>query len=805
VWADHQAQIAHALMASLYGSAEMSDFPAPAATDPADQAGLSSSEAADRLAKFGPNAVAEQEVHLLKKIAQHFWAPVPWMLEATIALQLAIGQRLTALLVAALLILNVILGAIQQGRAEAALALLKRRLTLTSRAKRDGVWIDIPAAGLVPGDVVQICLGDVVSADLLLLGGSVLVDQSMLTGESLPVVAAAGKKTYAGALVRRGEAVGKVIATGAHTYYGRTAELVSVAYVESAEQKAVFGVVRNLTGVNFAIVVGIVAYALAHRIDLEQITLLVLTAMLSAVPVALSATFTLAAALGARTLAQKDVLLTRLSALHEAATIDVLCCDKTGTLTKNELNVTAVRALKPGCEERDVLGFAALASSSSGEDLIDAAVRKRYAEIPASQHAPQIAATFKPFDPDLKMAEATATVDGREVRIIKGAPSTVAGFAAIDAKAGAELDTLDRAGYRTLAVAFGPAGSLELIGFVAFGDPPRSDSAELLAQLKTLGVRPVMVTGDAAATATTVARGIGLNGPICPAGSIPESADPADFAVYAGVFPEQKFQLVRALQRKGHAVGMCGDGANDAPALRQAQLGIAVSTATDVAKAAAGVVLTEPGLAGIVACINEGRSAFQRVVTYTLMILVNKCVTLAILGCGLIITGHAVLTPVLQSLAMLTNDFVTMARAADRAQPSPYPNAWRVHNLTLAAAPLGAFRLFYLLLILAFGWYLLRLTPEQMQTLTFVMLGFAGQGNVYVLRERSRLWHSRPAPIMIVASCCDLVLMACLAAFGILMAPLPIWIIGMLVATTLAFTLVMDTIKLNVFARLRID
>ena len=241
----------------------------------------------------------------------------------------------------------------------------------------------------------------------------------------------------------------------------------------------------------------------------------------------------------------------------------------------------------------------------------------------------------------------------------------------------------------------------------------------------------------------------------------PRRVGPGDFAVYAGVFPEQKFQLVKAFQREGHAVGMCGDGANDAPALRQAQMGIAVSTATDVAKAAAGVVLTEPGLSGIVACINEGRSAFQRVLTFTLMILVNKCVTLLVLGFGLIVTGHAVLTPFLQALAMLTNDFVTMARAADRARPSPYPNAWRVRNLMLAAIPLGSFRLLYLLAILSLCWFMLDLSPQQMQTLTFVMLGFAGQGNLYVLRERGRLWHSRPAPVMALASLCDVTLMGC--------------------------------------------
>jgi H+-transporting ATPase len=769
------------------------------------QDGLSSAEAARRLAKYGPNAVVEKQTSLLKRIASHFWAPVPWMLEATIVLQIAIGQRLTALMIALLLIVNVVLGVIQENRADAALALLKQKLSLKSRVKRDGAWLDVSAADLVPGDVVEISLGDIVPADITLISGSLSVDQSMLTGESIPVETEAGGISYAGSLVRRGEATAAVIATGTRTYYGRTAELVSVAHVESTEQKAVLAVVRNLTAINFVIVIGIVAYALSIRISVEQITLLVLTALLSAVPVALPATFTLAAALGARTLATKGVLLTRLSALHEAATIDVLCSDKTGTLTLNELSVAAVRSTKPDYNEIDILSFAALASSPAGDDPIDSAIRKEVGKQKPSERAPLRSTSFTPFDPETKSSAATAMIGDREISVIKGAPVAVAAFAAIDENAASQLDTLNRAGYRTLAVAAGPAGALELIGFIAFGDPPRPDSAELLGELRSLGVLPIMVTGDAATTAATIAHAIGLNGMVCPPGEIPQSVGPNDFAVYAGVFPEQKFELVTAFQRQGHAVGMCGDGANDAPALRQAQMGIAVSTATDVAKAAAGIVLTESGLSGIVAAIREGRTAFQRVLTYTLMILVNKCVTLVVLGVGLIITGHAVLTPLLQALAMLTNDFVTMARAADRARPSQYPNAWRTRNLMLAAIPLGTFRLFYLLAILGLSWRFLDLTPEQTQTLTFVMLGFAGQGNVYVLRERRRLWRSRPAPIMALTSACDVALMGCFAAIGIFMSPLPLWIIGALIATTLVFTLVMDTIKLAVFAHLRID
>jgi H+-transporting ATPase len=767
--------------------------------------GLSSAEVGRRLREFGPNAVVEEHVHPLQRVLRHFWAPVPWMLEATIVLQLIIGQRLTALLIALLLVLNVILGAVQESRADAALALLRRQLSLKARVKRDGGWIDVPAAVLVPDDIVQVSLGEVVPADVTLLSGSLLVDQSLLTGESVPIETEAGKTIYAGGLVRRGEAIAKVVATGTRTYFGRTAELVSVAHVESSEQKAVLGVVRNLTAINFVIVVGIVAYSSFIGISVEQIALLVLTAMLSAVPVALSATFTLAAALGARTLALKGVLLTRLSALNEAATIDVLCCDKTGTLTLNELSVGAVRAAKAGYDAADVIGFAALASSTDGQDPIDAAIRRMLVENKSAGRAPLSATSFEPFDPTTKMAEARVVIGGHEIRIIKGAPAVVMAFAPIGVAASADLDALNHAGYRTLAVAAGPAGALDLIGFVAFSDPPRPDSAQLLGELRSLGVLPVMVSGDAPATAATVAHAIGLDGPVCPPGNIPDSVGPNDFAVYAGVLPEQKYRLVRAFQQQGHAVGMCGDGANDAPALRQAQLGIAVSTATDVAKAAAGVVLTKPGLGGIVACIKEGRSAFQRVLTYTLMILVNKSVTLLVLGAGLIITGHAVLTPFLQALAMLTNDFVTMSRAADRARPSPYPNAWRIRNLTLAAIPLGGFRLLYLVTILSLCWYILRLSPAQMQTLTFVMLGFAGQGNIYVLRERGRLWSSRPAPIMVLATVGDVVLMAGLAAAGVLMAPLPLSIIAMLLVTTMVFTLAMDSIKLTVFARLRID
>ena len=727
------------------------------------------------------------------------------MLEATILLQMVVGERLEAVMIAALLLLNVALGVFQENRAGAALALLKQRLALQARVRRDGNWVQAPAADLVPGDIVQLSLGGVVPADARIVVGSVLLDESMLTGESVPADPEAGKIAFAGALVRRGEATAEIVATGARTYFGRAAELVRTAHVESSEQLAVLGVVRNLTILNFAIIIGIVAYAYAIGMEAARIIPLVLTALLAAVPVALPATFTLAATLGAKTLALKGVLVTRLSALNEAAMIDVLCADKTGTLTANELSIAAVRPVKAGYTEADILRLAALASSPDGQDPIDAAIRAA-AHRTASPPLPLEVVSFTPFDPAAKMAQAVARDQaGRQLRIIKGAPAAVAAIAPMSPQSTAELGSLAATGYRRLAVACGSPRKLAVVGLIAFGDPPRPDSRPLLTELDGLGVHTVMVTGDAAATAASVARQLGLDGPICPPGKIPDHVSPGDFTVFAGVFPEDKFRLVKSFQQQGHAVGMCGDGANDAPALRQAQMGIAVSTATDVAKAAAGIVLTDPGLGGIVTCIKEGRSAFRRVLTYVLSLLVNKSATLVVLGAGLVMTGHAVLTPLLQAIAMLGGDFVTMSRAADRVQPSPHPNAWRIRNLTLAAVPLGVFKLGFYVGVLAAGWYLLRLNPGQMRTLTLVLLVFAGQATVYVLREQGHFWGSRPALIMLSASAAVLILVASLAILSLLMTPITPTILGALLAAILVYALAFDFLKVRVLGYIRTD
>jgi H+-transporting ATPase len=460
----------------------------------------------------------------------------------------------------------------------------------------------------VPGDVVKLSLGGVVAADVHLTKGEVLLDQSMLTGESVPIEAGAGSETYAGALVRRGEAVAKVTATGARTKFGRTAELVRTAHVVSSQQKVVLHVVRNLAGFNGIIIVLLVTYAWFLEMSLDEIIPLVLTAVLASIPVALPAAFTLAAALGARALAKRGVLPTRVSAVDEAASMDVLCADRTGTLTRNALTVTTVHPM-PGFDQAHVLALAALASSDGGQDPVDGAIRAAAASDAVADALRLI--KFAAFDPAKKMFEATAIDSiGNPQRIVKGACAVVIGLAQPSPAATAAANELEAKGFRVLAVAVGSATAMKLAGLVALSDPPRPDSAALVTELHALGVRTVMVTGDAPATAAIVAKAVGLEGAICPPGPIPDCIHPEQFVVFAGVLPEDKFKLVKAFQKDGHTVGRCGDGANDAPALRQAQMGIAVSTATDVAKSAAGMVLTEPGLAGVVAAVQEGSRHF---------------------------------------------------------------------------------------------------------------------------------------------------------------------------------------------------
>ncbi|MGA3126258.1 MAG: plasma-membrane proton-efflux P-type ATPase [Candidatus Korobacteraceae bacterium] len=764
--------------------------------------GLTGDEARALLAKYGPNAMPDTTIQPWRMVLGKFWAPVPWMLEAAIILQAVLHEYVEAAVIAGLLVFNAALGFFQEGRAQATLAVLKSRLALTASARRDGAWKNVPATELVPGDTVKLSLGGVVAADVKLIDGSILLDQSMLTGESVPIEAGAGLQTYAGALVRRGEATATVTATGIRTKFGHTSELVRTAHVESTQQKTVVRVVRNLAIFNGVIILLLIAYANSRRMPIGEIIPLVLTAILASIPVALPATFTLAAAIGAKALARMGVLPTRLSAVDESATLDVLCSDKTGTLTLNKLALTTVHP-ETGFDEAHLLGMAVLASSDGGQDPVDTAIRAAAAKSKIAD-LPKLT-KFIPFDPSNKMSEATAVdANGGTVRIVKGAFAVVIKLTEAMPTAAATAQQLEEKGFRVLAVAVGDATTMRLAGLIALSDPPRTDAADLIKELNTLGVRTVMITGDAPATAAIIAKAVGLDGTICPPGPIPESVHPEDFSVFAGVLPEDKYHIVQAFQKGGHTVGMCGDGANDAPALRQAQMGIAVSTATDVAKSAAGIVLTKPGLEGVVAAVKEGRVTFQRILTYTLNSITKKIVQVLFLAAGLIMTGHAILTPMLMVIIMITGDFLGMSLTTDNVRPSSKPNAWRVGNLTIAGVFMGLSELVFCTAVLAIGKFRMGFGIETLRTLAFVVIVFGNQATTYTNRTRQSLWSTRPSLWLVLSSVVDLSIASTLGICGIAMVPLPLLVMSGTLAAAVVFALIVDVVKIPIFNRLKI-
>ncbi len=786
--------------------------PAQAPTDLAstDRAkGLAAAEAQRRALRFGPNAIAQATTAWWLQLLGKLWGPVPWMLEAVIVLQLLLRREQEALVIGFLLGFNAVVAYVQERRASDALALLRRQLQVNARVLRDGAWSRVPAAQLVPGDVVHVRAGDIVPADLALFDGGVALDQSALTGESLAVDAAAGQPAYTGSIVRQGEASGEVTATGARTYFGRTAELVRSSAAPSHMQRTIFSIVKRLVAFDVVLVLLVIAYALRHALPLGDTLVFALMLLVASVPVALPATYTLATAVAASRLAHQGVLVTRLPAVEEAAAMDTLLSDKTGTLTLNALSLDACRPLD-GVSESALLRAAALASDAATQDPLDLAVlaawRQRSDAAPAGVEPQPTAprSAFHPFDPSTRLSEGVWAVDGGAWHALKGASGAVldrcGADAALRALAEAAEQELAAAGARVLAVAAGPQGGVRLLGFVGLSDPPRPDAAQLIARLRGFGVRVSMATGDALQTARAIGARIGLGTRVC-AADASHVRHPEDCDIFARVLPQDKHAIVRALQRDGHVTGMTGDGVNDAPALRQAELGIAVSSATDVAKAAAGVVLTDAGLSGVLTVVAAGREVHRRMLTYVLNKVVKTLEVVVFLTAGLWLTGGFVISARLIVLLLFANDFVTMSIAVDRVRPATRPQRWRVGQLVGAAGLLAVVSLLFSMSV--YVWALERwgLDAAQMQTLVFLLLVFTTQASVHVLRDDGRIGAFAPGPALTAASVADVLLVAVLAGTSTLMAGLPLQRIGVLLLLVAGFALVLDQAKRVVFAR----
>jgi H+-transporting ATPase len=769
-------------------------------TEPVQElAGLTGDEARRRLLQYGPNALPEAKQHLLVSLLAKFWAPVPWMLEVTIILELALRKRFEAMIIALLLAFNAGLSFFQEGRARNALALLRNRLIVQTRVKRDGMWTTLSAEYLVPGDFVHIRMGDFVPADLRVTDGQVSLDQSALTGESLPVDCERDACAYAGAMVKRGEASGEVIATGSRTSFGKTAELVQTATTVSHLQAIIFSIVRYMVALDAVLVSALLIYSLAVRMPFAEVLPFALILLIASVPVALPATFTLATALGARELAAGGVLATRMSAIEEAAAMAVLCSDKTGTITENRLSLAALHPYPPFSEET-LLRYAAAASDAATQDPIDMAILSKMALAAGFSAAQRI--KLIPFDPATKLAAAVLIENGRTIHAIKGAPQAVAARVGNCSDIEPDVERLAAQGSRVLAVAVGEQERMRIAGLLALEDPPRIDSKTLIEKLKALGIRVLMITGDGLTTAQAVAARVGISGAACSGSAMRDDISRTlECNIFAAVYPEDKFHLVGALQRSGRVVGMTGDGINDAPALKQAEVGIAVSSATDVAKAAASLVLTNPGLTDIVAAVETSRRIYQRMLTYTLNKIIKTVEIGFLLSLGVVLTREFIITPPLIVLLLFTNDFVTMSIATDHVSFSSTPDRWQIGTLMTAGLLLGSLILALSLGLFAFGVSTLRLPLGQLQTLVFVTLVFTCQGAIYLIRERHHCWRSLPSRWMILSSVADLTVVSLLAKQGILMTALPLSVIGMVALACLVYLTALDFLKVAILRR----
>ena len=742
--------------------------------------GLTTAEADQRLQTYGFNEIAEKKKHPFLKFFGFFWGPIPWMIEIAAILAALIHHWETFYIIVAMLLLNAGVGFWQRQKADNAIELLKEKMALFARVRRDGDWSQIPARELVPGDIVRVRLGDIVPADLRLIDGDyLLVDESALTGESLPLEKTVGQEAFAGAIIRQGEMDGVVVATGLNSYFGKTARLVETARTASHLQQALVKIADYLILVGLLLVVIIVLVALFRHENLWETLEFALVLTVAAVPATLPAVLSVTMAIGAGVLAQKGAIVSKMIAIDELAGMDVLCSDKTGTITQNLLSVGEVRPF-PGFTAAEVLTLAALASREEDGDPIDLAVINSAG---AENLAKFNITAFKPFDPVSKRVEATVTdAAGQTFHLSKGAPQAILALLAPDISLATQVDAVVQEfaakGYRTLGVARTDAtGQWRYAGLISLSDPPREDSAATIQAAQSLGVTIKMVTGDHLAIARETARQVHLGTDIkTPEDFLDKPDREAKLQVeeadgFAQVFPEHKFHIVELLQIGGHIVGMTGDGVNDAPALKKADAGIAVAGATDAAKSAAAIVLTRPGLSVIIDAIQESRRIFQRMQSYAIYRIGGILRVLLFVTLSILIFQFYPVTAVMIVLQTLLNDLPILAIAYDHARPGDLPDTWEMRKILSISTFLGIMGVLFSFGLLYIGLEVLHLNLAQIQTFIFLKLATAGYLDIFMGRTRGFFWSLKPGWLLVTSGVLTRILATAMAIFGWLMTP----------------------------------
>jgi H+-transporting ATPase len=756
--------------------------------------GLESKEAEKRLGEYGPNEIIEERSHPLIKFLKNFWSPIPWMIEIAAIISAVIKHWEDFFIILSLLLLNAIVSFWQEHKADNAIEMLKKRLALNARVLRDRNWKQVKASELIPGDVIRVRLGDVVPADIKLISGEYLnVDESALTGESLPVEKSAGEVAYSGSVVKQGEMNGLVAATAMNTYFGRTAKLVEEAKTQSHFQKAVIKIGNYLILFALALVVVILVVGLFRHEGFMEMFQFTLVLMVAAIPAALPAVLSVTLSVGASALAKKEAIVSKLASIEEIAGMDILCSDKTGTITKNELTVANVVPFE-GFTDGQVLLYASLASNADDADVIDNAIldkTKKNNEIwdKVSSYTME---NFEGFDPVTKRTEALLhDKENQKIKVAKGAPQMILKLVGEEHELKADVDRhiLEFAskGYRALGVARTDTDDTwKYVGLIPLYDPPREDSLLTIEQAQKMGVDVKMVTGDHQAIAQQIASEVGLGTEILTSEEMESlSQDEIGDRIekvngFAQVFPEHKFKIVGALQDKGHIVGMTGDGVNDAPALKKSDAGIAVAGATDAAKSAAAIVLTKPGLSVIIDAIRQSRRIFQRMENYSIYRIAETIRVILFITISIITFQFYPVTALMIVLLALLNDAPIMTIAFDNVKVSPTPDRWNMRSTLGVATVLGIIGVISSFGIFFIGKEVLHLDKEILQSFIYMKLSLAGQLTVFVARTKGHFWSVKPSRSLLLAVIITQIIATFIVVYGFLL-PAMGWKLAMFV------------------------
>jgi H+-transporting ATPase len=777
--------------------------------------GLSESEATNRLTIFGLNEISEKKKHPLLEFLLRYWGPMPWLLELAMVLSFILRHNFEAIMIFVLLTVNAVIGHIHSLGSQKAVEILKTKLAIKAKVFRDGKWIIEDAPAIVPGDIISTGLGDIVPADAKIVDGELTIDESALTGESLPANKHKSDIVYSGSIAKRGEARCVVLNTGVDTYFGKTAELVKIAKPKSHQIEIMMSIIKYMMYVGIAAFTLVLLYGTITNLKENIFMILTLATifLMGAVPVALPAILTVVQAIGAMELVKKGVLVTRLDSIEDAASIDVLCLDKTGTITENRLSVNEIVPFS-GYRREDVITTARLASKDESMDVIDLAVIEYAKNAEVSLNA-YTQLSYTPFDPSLKRTEAVVDEKGKRFRVTKGAVQIIMSLcngtnSETKGQADGITDAFSQKGYRTLAAAISDddnLNNLRCVGLLALADSPRPDSKSMIEEARKLGVKPLMLTGDNIAIAREMAYQVGIGRNIIRMVDLENKSEDEQVTIvgqsdgFAEIYPEDKYKIVRLLQSKGHMVGMTGDGVNDAPALKQAEMGIAVSNSTDVAKASASVVLTEPGTRVIIDAIKTSRQTYQRMLSWVINKVAKVIQFVGLLTLGFFLFHRMVLTLLGMTLLVFANDFVTMSLSTDNVKYTTNPNKWNVKNITLASSIIGMLLIVEGAIAILVGVNRYHLDWQEMQTFTMLLLVFTSQFRVFIVRERRYFWSSWPGKALIFSVSATIIGFTLLGIYGLFIPPLKSYQVFFIMGFSALFTFGIDIPKYYIFRK----